>query len=96
MRTEMANLPGKCLRERRRQFKLSAGTPAQDFFFFYCYVHKCRNTCCSSNSTSTKCFRGTLAVIKLSSIWLHLRREQSLSTPVFVGTLSIMPHISER
>lgn len=35
MRTEMANLPGKCLRERRRQFKLSAGTPAQDFFFFF-------------------------------------------------------------
>lgn len=33
MRTEMANLPGKCLREHRRQFKLSVGTLAQDFFF---------------------------------------------------------------
>lgn len=32
MRTEMANLPGKCLHKHHRQFKLSMGKLAEDFF----------------------------------------------------------------
>lgn len=33
MRTEMANLPGKCLHKHHCQFKMSVGKLAQDFFF---------------------------------------------------------------
>lgn len=43
MKTEMANLPGKCLHKHLHQFKLSTCKLAQDFVFLVFMPNTCSN-----------------------------------------------------
>lgn len=92
MKTEMANLPGKCLHTCRHQFKLSTCKLAQDFVF-NCYTHMSTSVIILVQTTLKQLmFTGD---IQSNQTWpfcsqLDAKSEQLLSTPVFVSILLIM------
>lgn len=96
MRTEMANLPGKCLHKHHRQFKLSVASQ-QDFFLLLCpHVYKCLNTCCSSQPQAPNVFRGYSEPSDSASLTAVRCAQMLKCTPVSVSILLIVPYINKQ
>lgn len=95
MRTETANLPGKCLHKHQRQFKPSIGKLAH--VFFYRYVHMSTSVIILVVQATLKrqMFSGDIHSDQICH-FVAVKCEQLLSTPVCVGILLIMLYLNEQ
>lgn len=84
MRTERANLPGKCLHKRHCQFKLSVGKLLQAFLFFLLlcpHIHKSEKLAVQA-ALEQGTFPGDTHNDRTFTIWLQLNVSCSAHLPL--------------